>query len=51
MNNDIVSVSLFSGAGGLDVASVLAGIPVSVSTDIDSDVFPLPAEVVSHADL
>lgn len=37
MNNDIVSVSLFSGAGGLDVASVLAGIPVSVSTDIDAD--------------
>lgn len=37
MNNNIVSVSLFSGAGGLDVASVLAGIPVSVSTDIDSD--------------
>lgn len=37
MNQDIVSVSLFSGAGGLDVASVLAGVPVIVSTDIEPD--------------
>ena len=37
MSNDIVSVSLFSGAGGLDVASVMAGVPVSVSTDIEAD--------------
>lgn len=34
---DIVSVSLFSGAGGLDIASFMAGVPVVVSTDIDSD--------------
>ena len=33
----IVSVSLFSGAGGLDVASFLAGVPVVSSTDFDSD--------------
>lgn len=33
----IVSVSLFSGAGGLDVASFLAGVPVISSTDFDSD--------------
>lgn len=37
MNNDIVAVSLFSGAGGLDVASFLAGVPVVSSTDFDSD--------------
>ena len=34
---DIVSVSLFSGAGGLDIASFIAGIPVVSSTDFDSD--------------
>lgn len=34
---DIVAVSLFSGAGGLDVASFLAGVPVISSTDYDSD--------------
>jgi len=33
----IAAISLFSGAGGLDVASNLAGIPVLVSTDIDDD--------------
>ena len=37
MNSDIVAISLFSGAGGLDVASFLAGIPVICSTDYDSD--------------
>ena len=37
MNKKIVAVSLFSGAGGLDVASFLAGIPVAVSTDFDAD--------------
>lgn len=35
--NKIVSISLFSGAGGLDVASFLAGVPVASSTDFDSD--------------
>ena len=33
----IAAVSLFSGAGGLDIASVLAGVPVISSTDFDSD--------------
>lgn len=33
----IAAISLFSGAGGLDVASVMAGVPVLLSTDIDSD--------------
>lgn len=33
----IGAVSLFSGAGGLDVASFLAGVPVLLSTDIDDD--------------
>lgn len=37
MSNDIISVSLFSGAGGLDIASVLAGVPVVSSTDFDHD--------------
>ena len=37
MNREIVSVSLFSGAGGLDIASFMAGVPVIVSTDIDKD--------------
>lgn len=37
MNNNIVAVSLFSGAGGLDIASTLAGVPVVSSTDFDSD--------------
>lgn len=37
MSNKIVAVSLFSGAGGLDVASFMAGIPVAVSTDFDAD--------------
>lgn len=34
---DIVSVSLFSGAGGLDIASFMAGVPVVSSTDFDAD--------------
>lgn len=34
---DIGAISLFSGAGGLDVASFLAEVPVLSSTDIDDD--------------
>lgn len=34
---NIGAVSLFSGAGGLDIASYLAGVPVLVSTDIEKD--------------
>jgi DNA (cytosine-5)-methyltransferase 1 len=37
MKQNIVAVSLFSGAGGLDIASTLAGVPVISSTDFDSD--------------
>lgn len=37
MSSKIVAISLFSGAGGLDIASILAGIPVISSTDFDSD--------------
>ena len=37
MSKDIVAVSLFSGAGGLDIASFMAGVPVVLSTDFDSD--------------
>ena len=37
MKNDIIAVSLFSGAGGLDIASFMAGIPVVSSTDFDAD--------------
>lgn len=37
MNKNIVAVSLFSGGGGLDIASVLAGVPVISSTDFESD--------------
>ncbi|MDL2319011.1 DNA (cytosine-5-)-methyltransferase [Eubacteriales bacterium OttesenSCG-928-A19] len=33
----IAAISLFSGAGGLDVASYMAGVPVVCSTDIDVD--------------
>ncbi len=33
----IGAISLFSGAGGLDVASFLAGVPVLSSTDFDDD--------------
>ena len=33
----IGAVSLFSGAGGLDAASFLAGVPVISSTDLDDD--------------
>ena len=31
------SISLFSGAGGLDVASFLADVPVAFSIDIEKD--------------
>jgi DNA (cytosine-5)-methyltransferase 1 len=31
------AISLFSGAGGLDIASFMAGVPVSLSIDIDKD--------------
>lgn len=34
---NIVAISLFSGAGGLDIASEMAGVPVVMSTDIDDD--------------
>ena len=37
MSNKIGAVSLFSGAGGLDAGSFMAGVPVIVSTDIESD--------------
>ena len=37
MNSDIIAVSLFSGAGGLDIASFMAGVPVVSSTDFDAD--------------
>ena len=37
MTSDIVAVSLFSGAGGLDIASFMSNVPVVSSTDIDSD--------------
>ena len=37
MSKKIVAVSLFSGAGGLDVASFMAGVPVASSTDFDAD--------------
>jgi DNA (cytosine-5)-methyltransferase 1 len=34
---EVVAISLFSGAGGLDIASFMAGVPVVASTDFDSD--------------
>lgn len=37
MSENIAAVSLFSGAGGLDIASFMAGVPVIASTDIDAD--------------
>lgn len=37
MSSNIVAISLFSGAGGLDIGSFMAQVPVVVSTDIDSD--------------
>ena len=37
MSKNIVAISLFSGAGGLDVASQMAGVPVIFSTDFDYD--------------
>lgn len=36
-HNNIVSVSLFSGCGGLDLGSHMAGVPVVFSNDFDSD--------------
>lgn len=36
-NEGIVAVSLFSGAGGLDIGSFMAGVPVVISTDFDKD--------------
>jgi DNA (cytosine-5)-methyltransferase 1 len=35
--SNVVAISLFSGAGGLDVASFLSNVPVVISTDMDSD--------------
>lgn len=37
VKNEIVAISLFSGAGGLDIASFMAGVPVISSTDFDED--------------
>lgn len=37
VNSNVVAVSLFSGAGGLDLGSFLAGVPVISSTDFESD--------------
>lgn len=37
MDNSIAAISLFSGAGGLDIASFISGIPVVSSIDIDND--------------
>ena len=37
MEKKVVAVSLFSGAGGLDIGSFMAGVPVISSTEIDSD--------------
>ena len=37
MSGSIAAVSLFSGAGGLDIASFMAGVPVIASTDFDKD--------------
>ncbi len=37
MIEDIIAVSLFSGSGGLDISSFMAGVPVVSSTDIDAD--------------
>lgn len=35
--NTVVAISLFSGAGGLDIASTMANVPVISSTDFDAD--------------
>ena len=37
MSEGTIAVSLFSGAGGLDIASFMAGVPVVSSTDLDAD--------------
>lgn len=37
LKDKLVSISLFSGAGGLDIASFLAGVPVISSTDFEAD--------------
>jgi len=36
-NTDFAAISLFSGAGGFDIGSFMAGVPVIFSIDIDSD--------------
>lgn len=36
-NEDVVAISLFSGAGGLDIGSFMAKVPVISSTDFDAD--------------
>ena len=36
-NSNVVAISLFSGCGGLDIGSHLAGIPVISSIDFDED--------------
>jgi DNA (cytosine-5)-methyltransferase 1 len=36
-DSNTIAISLFSGAGGLDIASFLADVPVIVNTDIDND--------------
>lgn len=37
MPKKVVAISLFSGAGGLDIASQMANVPVVLSTDFDED--------------
>lgn len=37
MNQEIKAISLFSGAGGLDIGSHMAGVPVVFSIDIEKD--------------
>lgn len=37
MKGKVVAISLFSGAGGLDIGSIMSGVPVILSTDFDSD--------------
>ena len=36
-NNNIQAISLFSGAGGLDLGCLLNGIEIKVSMDFDKD--------------
>lgn len=37
VSDGVVALSLFSGAGGLDIASFMANVPVVLSTDFDED--------------